>query len=129
MENLMKKSFDDIISCTLALITVLFEYVFDAVSIHNTLTDPDDTHDPWPYVTLMNTAETSGEFVFEGRIIKNEDYCPPQKELLKLLEAFCVFGYQEYYKNLLSILVEAYKTIYGINTTVQKIIHENVPFE
>jgi hypothetical protein len=39
---------------------------------------------------------------------------------LKLLEGFSLFGYQEYYKNLLCILVEAYRTIYGINTTVLK---------
>ena len=37
-----------------------------------------------------------------------------------MLEGFSLFGYQEYYKNLLCILVEAYRTIYGINTTVLK---------
>jgi hypothetical protein len=119
MANLKEKSSNDILSSTLALITVLFEDVFDTVNIHNTLIDHEDAHNPWPQVTLMNTTETSGGFVFGGGIIKNEDYSPLQKELLKLLEVVCVFGYQEYYKNLLCILVEAYKIIYGIHTIVQ----------
>jgi hypothetical protein len=68
----------------------------------------------------MNTTVTSGGFVFEGGINKNEEYSPLQKKLLQLLEGFCVFGYQEYYKNLLCTLVEAHKTIYGTGTPVQK---------
>jgi hypothetical protein len=120
MENLKEKSVAGTISSTLALTTVLFEDVVKAVNIHNTLIDHDDAHDPWPHVTLMNATETSGGFVFEGGIIKNEEYSPLQKELLKLLEVFCVFGYQEYYKNLLCTLVEAHKTIYGTGTSVQK---------
>jgi hypothetical protein len=52
---------------------VLFQDEFDAVNIHNTLIDCDGIYDPWPQVTLMNTTETSGGFVFEGGIIKNED--------------------------------------------------------
>jgi hypothetical protein len=40
----------------------------------------------------MNTTETSGGFVFERGIIKNEDYSPlKKKESLKLLEGFCVW--------------------------------------
>jgi hypothetical protein len=66
------------------------------------------------------TTETFGGFVFEGGIIKNEEYSPLQKELLRLLESLCVFGYWEYYKNLLCTLVEAHKTIYGTGTPVTK---------
>jgi hypothetical protein len=68
----------------------------------------------------MNTTETSDGFVFEGGIIKNEEYSPLQKESLKLVEGLCVFGYWEYYKSLLCTLVEAHKTIYGTGTPVQK---------
>ncbi len=32
-----------------------------------------------------------------------------------LFEGFCIFGYREFYKNLLSILMEVNKTIYGNN--------------
>ncbi len=120
MENLKEKSVAGIISSTLAFLTVLFEDVIEAVNIHNTLIDSDDPQDPWPYVILMNTTETSGGFVFEGGIIKNEEYSPLQKESLKLLEGLCVFGYWKYYKNLLFTLVEAHMTIYGIGTPVPK---------
>jgi hypothetical protein len=99
---------------------VLIEDVIEAVNIHKILFDHDDTHDSWPHVTLMNTTETSGGFVFQGGVIKNEDYSPLQKKLLKLLEGFCVFGYWEYYKKLLCILVEAYKTIMGLAPQFQK---------
>jgi hypothetical protein len=53
-ENSMEKSYNDKISSTHALITVLFEDVFEAVNILNTLIDQDDALDPWPHVTLMN---------------------------------------------------------------------------
>jgi hypothetical protein len=52
---------------------VLFEDVFEAVNIHNTLIDHDDPHHLWSHVTLLNTTGTSGGFVFEGGIIKNEE--------------------------------------------------------
>jgi hypothetical protein len=120
MENLKEKSVAGTISSTFALITVLFEDVVEAVNTHNTLIDCDNPQDPWLYVTLMNTAETSGGFVFEGGIIKNEEYSPVKKELFKLLEGFCVFGYRKYHKKLLCILVEAHKSIYGNGTLVQK---------
>ncbi len=84
MENLKDKSAAGTISSTLALITVSFEDVIEAVNIHNTLINSDDPHDPWPDVILMNRTETFGGFVFEGKIIKNEEYSPLQKELLKL---------------------------------------------
>jgi hypothetical protein len=92
-ENLKEKSAAGTISSTLALITVLFEDVVEAVCIHNTLINSDDPQDPWPDVILMNRTKTFGGFVFEGEFIKNEEYSPVQKELLKLLEGLCVFGY------------------------------------
>jgi hypothetical protein len=35
-----------------------------------------------------------------------------------LFEAYCVFGYREFYKNLLFILMEVNKTMYGNNEGV-----------
>ncbi len=120
MENLKEETPAGTILSTLALITVLFEDVVEAVNIHNTHIDSDDPQDPWPDVILMNRTETIGGFVFEGGIIKNEKYNPHQKELLKLLEGLCVFSYWEYYKKLLCTLVEAHKTIYVTGTPVPK---------
>ncbi len=48
MANLKEKSFHDIILSTLSIITVLFEDVFDAVNIHNTLIDHKHALDPQP---------------------------------------------------------------------------------
>ena len=43
-----------------------------------------------------------------------------QKECLKTLESLCVFGYREFYKNLLCILVEMHHQIYRKYTPVPK---------
>ncbi len=85
IENSKKKSALSTISSTLALTIVLFEDVIKAVK-HNTLINSDDPQDPQPDVILMNRTETFVGFVFEGGIIKNEEYSPIQKESLKLLE-------------------------------------------
>jgi hypothetical protein len=66
MENLKEKSAAGTISSTLALITVLFEDVIEAINIHNTLIDSDDPQYPRPGVILLNRAETFGGFVTEG---------------------------------------------------------------
>ncbi len=74
--------------------------VFDdfgvAVDIHGKAKDTDNTHLILPLI-LLNDA-----FVFEKGLIKDEDY-----NLLQF-ESLCVFGYREYYKNLMCILVEFY---------------------
>jgi hypothetical protein len=51
MENLKEKSVAGTTSSILALITVLFVDVVEAVNIHNTLIDSDVPQDPWPSVT------------------------------------------------------------------------------
>ena len=43
-----------------------------------------------------------------------------QKECLKSLESLCVFGYREFYKNLLCILVELHNQIYRKYTPIPK---------
>jgi hypothetical protein len=44
-----------------------------------------------------------------------------------LFEAYCIFGFQEFYKNLFCILVEVNKTMSGNNEDVQKNLMENFP--
>jgi hypothetical protein len=51
-------------------------------------------------------------------IITNKEYSVFEKECLKSFESLCVFGYREYYKNLLCILVEFYYRISGKKTTI-----------
>jgi hypothetical protein len=40
-------------------------------------------------------------------------------------EGHCIFGFEEFYKNLLFILVEVNKTMYGNNKDVPKILLDN----
>ena len=47
-----------------------------------------------------------------------------QKECLKTFQSLCVFGYREFYKNLLCILVEMHHQIYRKKTPVPKRIME-----
>jgi hypothetical protein len=41
-----------------------------------------------------------------------------QKESLIMFKAYCVFGYRQFYKKLLCILMEVNKTMYGNNESV-----------
>ncbi len=41
-----------------------------------------------------------------------------EKELMLLFEGVCIFGYREFYKKMLCILMEVNKTIYGNNEDV-----------
>ncbi len=89
-----------------------------AVDIHGKRKDTDNTH-PIPLLILLNDG-----FKFEKRIILDEENNPLEKECLKSLESLCVFGYREYYKNLLCILVEFYSRITAMATPVPKSMME-----
>ncbi len=51
-------------------------------------------------------------------LLKKDGIDPIKKEAFKLLEAFCMFGYREFYKNLLCILVFTHQTVYGKESLV-----------
>ncbi len=67
--------------------------------------------DPKPSISLLNKTNTCDLYDFNIDIITDEVNAL-QKELLMLFEGFCIFGYREFYKNLLCILMEVNKTIY-----------------
>ena len=58
-------------------------------------------------------------FEFEKGFLEKE-FNTLQKECLKSFESLCVFGYREFYKNLLCILVEMHYQIYRKFTPVPK---------
>jgi len=58
-------------------------------------------------------------FEFEQGFLE-EEFNAVQKECLKSFEALCVFGYQEFYKNFLFILVEMHYQISRKKTSVPK---------
>jgi hypothetical protein len=60
--------------------------------------------DPNPSISLVNKTDTLNGYDFTINIF--EDVVNAlQKEYLMLFEAYCVFGYREFYKNVLCILM------------------------
>ncbi len=69
---------------------------------------------PQPSISLLNNTITCHGHEFDIDIITDE-VNSLKKESLMVFEGFCIFGYREFYKNLLCILMEVNKTIYGNN--------------
>ncbi len=114
MPKVKETKYKDTVDYTLALVRVIFEYFGVAVNIHEKAKDTDNTH-PIPPSIWLNDG-----FQFEKGFILDEEYNQLKKECLKLLESLCLFGYREYYKNLLCILVEFYNLITSKATPVPK---------
>jgi hypothetical protein len=74
-----------------------------------------------PSTLLLNKTDTCDGHDFNIDIITDEVNAL-QKELLMLFEGFCIFGYREFYKKLLCILMVVNKTIYGNNGDVPDIL-------
>ncbi len=115
MANSKDTSFKNIITSTLSLITVLFEDLFEAITIHKDFCGKKEV--PQPSISLLNKTNTCDRHEFDIDIITDE-VNPLKKESLMLFEGFSIFGYREFYKNLLCILMEVNKTIYGNNGDV-----------
>ncbi len=70
-----------------------------------------------PLTSLLNKTNTCDGHDFNIDVYTDEINAL-QEELLLLFEGFCIFGYREFNKNLLCILMVANKTIYGNNGDV-----------
>ncbi len=70
-----------------------------------------------PSTSLLNQTDSLNLYVFNIDVFTDE-VDALQKELLVLFEGFCIFGYREFYKNLLCILMVVNKTIHGNNGDV-----------
>ncbi len=120
MANSKDLSFNLTITSTLSIIlTVLFEDLFEAITLHRDFSG--EKMDPEPSTLLLNKFDTCDGYDFYIDIITNEVHAL-QKELLMLFEGFCIFGYREFNKNLLCILMVVNKTIYGNNGDVPDIL-------
>jgi hypothetical protein len=98
MANSKETSFNNTISSTLSLITVLFEYLFEAINIHKEFHGKKEG--PEASITSLNKTNTCDGYVFNIDIINNDEYNALQKELLMLFEAYCMFDFWEFLKNL-----------------------------
>jgi hypothetical protein len=110
------------ISSTLSLIKVLFEDLRLGFEIHQQFKNntPKDVDFNGTKFFLLNwTSTKQGEYtLFCHQLQKNDGIDPIKKDAFKLLEAFCIFGYREFYKKLLCILVFTHQRVYGKETLV-----------
>ncbi len=111
MENSKKLSFHQTITSTLSLITVLFEDLFEAITLHREFSGEKMRLEQ--STLLLYQTDTCDGYDFNIDFFTDEVNAL-QKELLVLFEGFCFFGYREAYKNLLCVN----KTIYGNNGDV-----------
>ena len=85
MENSKKLSFHHTITSTLSLITVFFEDLFEAITIHKNFCGKKEV--PQPSISLLNKTDTCDGYDFNIDIITDEVNAL-QEELLLLFEGF-----------------------------------------
>jgi hypothetical protein len=88
LENSKETSFNNTISTTHSLITVLFEDLFEAVNIQAEKCG--EKEDPKPSITSLSKTNTCDGYDFNIDIINDDEYNALQKELLMLFEGFCI---------------------------------------
>ncbi len=111
----------DTISSTLSLIKVLFEDLQLWFEIHHQFKEntPKDIDVNGTKFFLLNwTSTTQGGYRFDHQLLKKDGINPIKKEAFKLLQAFCIFGYQEFYKKLLFILLFTHQRNHGKESLV-----------
>ncbi len=98
---------------------MFFEDLFEAITLHRDFSG--EKVDIESSTSLLNKTNKCDGYDFDIDIITDEVNAP-KKELLVLFEGFCIFGYREFYKNLLCILMVVNKTIYVNNGDVPDIL-------
>jgi hypothetical protein len=91
MANSKASSFNNTITSTLSLITMLIEDLFEAITIHSDFCGR--KMDPKPSISLLNKTNIFNGYNFTISIFEDE-FIALQKELLMLFEAYWVFGYR-----------------------------------
>jgi hypothetical protein len=95
MANSKDTLYKNTITSTLFLITVVFEDLFEAITIHKDFCCKKEV--PQHSISLFNKTDTCEGHEFDIDIIIDEVNAL-QKESLMLFKGFCVFGYREAYK-------------------------------
>ncbi len=117
MENSKETSFKKTISSTLSLISVLFEDLFEAITLHREFSGEKVRFEP--STSSLNKTNTCDGHDFNIDVLTDEVNAL-QKESL-VFEGFCIFGYREIWKILLCILTIVNKTVYRNNGDVPDI--------
>ncbi len=92
IENSKKSSFHHTITSTLSLITVLFEDIFEAITLHREISG--EKVRLAPLTSLLNKTDTCAGYVFNIDVFTDEVNAL-QNKLLVLFEGFCIFGYRK----------------------------------
>jgi hypothetical protein len=102
LENSKEWSFQNTITSTLSLslITVLFEDLFEAITLHKEFSGEKVRLEP--STSLLNKNDTCDGHDFNIDFFTVEVNAL-QIESLVLFEGVCIFGYREFYKKLLCI--------------------------
>jgi hypothetical protein len=87
IENSKKSSFHHTITSTLSLITVLFEDLFETITLHREFSGEKMRLEP--LTSLLNPTDTCDGYVFNIDVFTDEANAL-QKELLLLFEGFCI---------------------------------------
>jgi hypothetical protein len=98
---------------------IIFEDLFEAITLHRDFSGEKVRLEP--STSLLNKTNTCDGHDFNIDVFTDEVNAL-QKESLVLFEGFCIFGYREFYKKLLCILMVVNKTIYGNNGDVPDIL-------
>jgi hypothetical protein len=93
LENSKESSFHHTIISTHSLITVLFEYLFEAIILHRDFSGEKVRLES--STSLLNKTDTCDGHDFNIDIFTDEVNAL-QKESLVLFEGFCIFGYREF---------------------------------
>ncbi len=94
--NSKETLFNNTISSTLSLITVLFEDWFEAIiNIHKELRG--EKKGPKASITSLNETNTCDGYDFNIDIIIDDEYNALQEESLMLFEAYYIFSFQEFF--------------------------------
>ena len=123
-----KSSFSEKIRHTLSLIKACFEVFGDALAILEQIkSGQKESVSPRKMDNvdvLLNKSDAADGYTYEQGLIKGGGYNVSPKEALYLLEAVSVFGYRQYYNNLVTILVNVHQRVYMQSIPLQPTLLE-----
>ncbi len=109
LENSKDLSLKNTITSTLLLITVLFEDLFEAITLHRHFSGEKVRLEP--LTSLLNKTDICDGYNFNIDVFTDEVNAL-QTELLVLFEGFCIFGHRIFFKKKLCILMVVNKAIH-----------------
>jgi hypothetical protein len=130
--KLQNKKHQKTISSTVSLVKAIFEEILPAIDIHKWIAARDlEEKVIDPAITMFNNYDKNapGSYFFKKSPIYGETNTPLDKELLKVLEGWCLFFHCEAYKNFLCALVHVSKMVYKTKGLIHKDVYANLSKE